>query len=604
MSRISKFALVLLCASELGTAAGGAGVPEGWASGANYFERAASACRVYAHTPLGRLEPKDGMPLLTARVQTGTDVAGALRAADKMMDAVLRNKGTHALDPFFLHAIVHGYCVCRQQWPPELAAKFRAFAARYDYTKGPGVSLNYELMRDGGGWLAAQEWPDLHDAAGHDAREIQSLCGRRLRDTCAQITAENSPEYEAPLYCGTDLMALRMLAEFAREPRMQQEAQLTLEWMLVQTAAYWHHGYLIASAGRAKYWGSNNLSPDNPGATTAMAFLLFGGDRPAHVAGVPQGYWLAHPGTHLPADWLPAWQAARPDTRRVTGGVRIPSHDVFVHQTAWFTDGYGLASERDDGTSEASYLYKESRRTMLKWCSDHPDSSFTVLQQNRLRPQQKELNAFAYGENPFAQVMQSEGTLIGVYEVPESYGFWKLTAPFTTGGAIARRIERDGWVFCHGGSVLFAFRSVRPAHWGKPDIHDQLDLLECDERRNGWILETSTLAPFAGGGVEAELERFANAVRDKTRMGDEVASHPPRLRFTNLAGHTLELRWHPPAEPYSGQCLLDGQPVAVDDALLSTPGVEQALGGDMTLNLPDHRKRIYDFKNWTVRTEP
>jgi hypothetical protein len=272
---------------------------------------------------------------------------------------------------------------------------------------------------------------------------------------------------------------------------------------------------------------------------------------------------------------------------------------------AWFTTGYGLASERDDGTSEKSYLYKESRRTMLKWISDKPESSFTVLQENRMRPQQDEKNKFAYGENPFAQVMQHEGTLIGVYDVPASYGFWKMAAPFTTRGAIVRRTERDGWVFCHGGSMLFAFRSVRPAHWAKADAREGLDLLECDEKRNGWILETSPLAPFAGGGVEAELNRFADAVLTKTKIAGDATAIPPRLIFTSLAGHTLDLRWHPPAEKYSGQCGLDGKPVDYDSfPLLATPGVRQAVGGPLTITLPDGGARVYDFKHWTVAFRP
>lgn len=577
----------------------------GFVDGTNYSERAAIACRVYAQTPPHGGEPRDVLPLYDARIQTGTDVAATLQAVDKMMDAALENHGTHALDPFSLHAIVHSFCVCRDQWPLELAAKFRAFAARYDFTKGPGVSLNYEFMQDGGGWLAAQEWPDLKDRAGHNAKQIQSLCGKRLLMTFAQITAENSPEYEAPLYYGTDLMAVRMLAEFARDAEMQRAAQLTLEWMLIQTASYWHHGYYISSAGRAKYWGSNDLSPDNPGPTTAMAFLLFGGNRPARLAGVPAGYWLAHPGKCLPLDWLSAWSAALPETRLVTGSVQIPSHGIFVRKMAWFTTGYGLASERDDGTWEKSYLYKESRRTMLKWISDKPESSFTVLQENRVRPQQDGKNKFAYGENPYAQVMQHEGTLIGLYDVPASYGFWKIAAPFTTHGAIARRSERDGWVFCHGGSMLFAFRSMRPAHWAKPNAHESLDLLECDESRNGWILETSPLAPFAGGGIAAELDRFADAVLSKTKIAGDTIAVPPRLIFTNLAGHTLDLRWHPPAEKFCGQCVLDGKPVDYDSfPLLATPGVRQTVGGPLLITLPDGGARVYDFKHWAVEFRP
>ena len=571
--------------------------PSPYVAGKDYAARAAATCRLFAVTIPDRPNfPKDAMPLYAARLQTGTDVDGTLQSVDKMMDATLNAK----LDPFNLHAIMNAYCLTPDRYPAPLRAKFHAFAARWDYTKDIGVSLNYGLMRDGAGWLAAQEWPDLRDTAGHDAAQIQALCGARLMSQFRETTARNASEYEAPLYYGTDLMAVRMLAEFAREPRMQRAAQLTLEWMLIQTAAYWHHGYYVTSSGRAKYWGSNNLSPDAPGATTGMAYLLFGGERPARLDRVPQIYWLAYPGRTVPGDWLPAWQAALPETRAVQGSLVWPSHHIFVRKQAWMTTGYGLASERTDGTSAGSYQYKESRRTMLKWVSARPDSTFTIIQDNRRRPREKIANAFAYGENPYCQVMQAQGTLIGVYDVPDDYGFSRVHAPFTNSGAIILRQERDGWVLCHGGSVLFAFRFLQPARWGKPDARDHLDLYESDSPRGGWILETSPLAPFAGGGPAAELARFADALA-KTKITGDVTVSPPRVTFTDIADHTLDLRWHPPGEAYAGQCQLDGKPVAYGSyPLLATPGVRQEIGGPLTIALPGGRRRVYDFSQWKV----
>ena len=588
-------AIILLIAATLPAPAQAA---PSYIAGKDYAARAAAACRLYAATAPARPDfPKDAMPLYAARLQTGTDVAGTLQAVDKMMDATLKAR----LDPFNLHAIINAYCLTPDRYPAPLRAKFRAFAARWDYTRDIGVSLNYELMRDGAGWLAAQEWPDLRDTAGHDAAAIRALCGARLMSSSsATITARNDPEYEAPLYYGTDLMAVRMLAEFAREPQMQRAAQLTLEWMLIQTAAYWHHGYYVTSSGRAKYWGSNDLSPDAPGATTGMAYLLFGGDRPARLDLVPQIYWLACPGRTVSSDWLPAWQAALPETRTVQGSLVWPSHHILVRKQAWMTVGYGLASERTDGTPASSYQYKESRRTMLKWVSDKPASTFTVIQDNRRRPREKIANAFAYGENPYCQVMQSQGTLIGVYDVPDDYGFSRSHAPFTTGGAIVLRQERDGWVLCHGGSALFAFRFLQPAHWGKFDARDQLDLYECDAPRGGWVLETSPLAPFAGGGPAAELARFADALA-KTKISGDVGATPPRVVFTDIAGHTLDLQWHPPGEDYAGQCLLDGKPMDYSSyPLLVTPGVRQEIGGPLILTLPGGGRRTYDFQQWKV----
>lgn len=39
------------------------------------------------------------------------------------------------LDPFHLHAIIHAEKAAHDLWPKALLIKFRAYAARWDYTK-------------------------------------------------------------------------------------------------------------------------------------------------------------------------------------------------------------------------------------------------------------------------------------------------------------------------------------------------------------------------------------------------------------------------------------------------------------------------------------
>ncbi len=498
------------------------------------------------------------MPLYTARLMAGENSEETIAAVDHMMDAALKAK----LDPFNLHAIIHGERVGGNRWPDSVRAKFRMYASRWNYSKPIGVSLNYELMRDGAGWMAATIWPDLVDQAGNNAARIRQLCGARLRVTLANIPKQGSTEYDAPLYYGTDFMALRLLADFGDEEEVRVLAQQVLGWMLEQTGAHWNRGYAITTAGRAKYYGSQMVSPDGPGATTGMAWLVFGGDRLANLSGVSQCYWLAYDSPFVHSlDRIESWQAALPLPRSVLASVLIPSHGFFVRKQAWITDGYGLASQRTDGTSANSYLFKESRATLLRWVSDSPASTFFVFQENRRRPQEPVLNAFAYGENPYVQTLQHEGTLIGVYAVPESYGFWRMTAPFTTRGAICARLERDGWVFAHGGTVLFGFRSAAPAAWGKPNTREKFDPYVCEEPRNAWVIETSPVNDFAGGGSEAELRRFADEVQKRTSLEVDLTAPAPKAIYTNLKGNKMELDWTEPGKIYQGSCRIDGHVV-------------------------------------------
>lgn len=571
--------------------------------GKDYAERSAAFVKYLAATqPKNPKFPKEAAAYFAARLQLGVDLPGTQQAITAMLDATLKAKP----DPFNLHATMHTYLLHREKFTPAMTEKVKALAASWSYSKPIGVSMNYELMRDGSGLLAAQEWPDLVDHDGNNAAKIAKNCGEWLWRIWNETTDRNSSEYDAPIYYGTDFAPTRMVAEFSRDEKMWNAAEMTLAFMLTQTAAHWHRGYHVSTAGRGKYWGSLNLGPDAAAPTNGMAYLLFGGDRIANLASAPQTYWLAHPGRALPLSWLPAWQAALPEDRTVLATHLWESRKIFVRKTAWFTKGYGLASQREDGTPADSYLFKECRRTMLKWASDKPQSSFTICQENRRRPQEKIVNAFAYGENPYAQVMQHEGTLIGVYDVPAEYGFWKTIAPFVTTGAIVLRKEVDGWIVCHGGSMLFAFRFLQPAKWagdgpGVDQISKTRDLLDryvCDAQRGGWILETAPIAKFAGGGAEAELERFIAALRKTTVAGD-VSVAAPRVRFKNIGGHTLDLTWHAVGEPYGGQCVLDGKPVDYSKyPLLSAPNGDQPNRGPLTLKLPDARTVTLDFKQW------
>lgn len=574
--------------------------PSSRITGRTYQERSDAFVRYLASaTPRNPNFPKEAAPYYAARLQLGVDPEGTRAAIDRMLDAAARGRP----DPFNMHAVMHAYLLNRDAFTPAMRDKIKRIVATPNYSRPAGVSLNYELMRGGAGFLAAQEWPDLRDSKGHDAKAIAKFCRAFLMRQFSGTCSRNASEYDAPVYYGTNFAPTRMVAEFSKDEELARAARMTLDFMLIQTGCHWHHGYHISSAGRGKYWGSLNLSPHSASPTSGMANLLYGSRQPFNMASAPQAYWLAHPGKALDHGFLGRWQASLPDERTVLANQIWPSHGQIVQKIAWFTDGYGLASQREDGSPFSSFLFKECRRTMLKWESPKHASTFTIVQENRRRPQEKKGNTFAYGENPYCQTFQYQGTLIGVYDVPQDYGFWKTRAPFTTTGAIIKRAEREGWILCHGGSMLFAFRFTEPARWDKPITRENLDIYLCEARRGGWILETSKLAPFAGGGPDAELKRFGDAIIKRTRIGGNTGQSPPRLAFKNLAGHTLDLTWKPLPDPLTGQCKLNGRPVDYAKfPLLRAPGVMQASGGPLTITAGS-RSRVWDFKTWTIRTK-
>ncbi len=581
-------------------------------TGVTYEERSQKFLAYCSLTrPTTPLYPKAAASKYVARLVLHRDQEYALTQLDLAVSAVLK-KGQpaggagnpHALDPFDKHALVHTWLICRDDMPAALTAKIKAYVALWRHREWKGYgAMNYRLMMDGSGFLAAEQWPDLVDADGLDSAGIQAATKQRLLGYFTDIVHHNFPEYESPTYYGIDLAAMKMIADFAQDTEVRQRATLTLDWMILSLACSWNQGYNTASCGRAKYWGSTNTSPEEMDDTAAIAWLYFGGNRPVRPRGMNEGgsIWFGCPGAYRLPPLFTAIANDRQSPVLYHGSVILGKSES-VRCTIYHTPSYSLASQFEYLNSPASGFYKETRREMLKWISDKPSSTFCPLQENPRRPyklQENVRNAFGYGENPFGACLQDRGTLIGAYAVPADYPFYQLYAPFTESGAIVKRIEKQGWVICHAGSMLFAFKPVKPYTWGKPQQGE--DVLWSDARVNGWVLETSPLAPYAGEGVDAELDRFANALLAKTKIEfDESSPALPRLTYTSLSGHVLTLTARPHGQPYIDQHTIDAQTVNyLSYPLLDNPWAHQDVDGDI-LSLT-HGKSVltYNFSNWT-----
>ncbi len=608
-------------------------------AGASAAERGAAMVRYVASVrPAEKDEtyPKNAAPCYAARLVLGVDTEYALQklnaaasyqlakgkariaekaAYDAATDKTTLKKPGPALDPFDKAALVNTYFLAKGKIPKSTALKIRDYVALYDdhkaltgYAKG---AWNYKLMMDASGFLAAEEWPDIVDRAGQNAEQIKQATKQRLMSGFESIACKNFSEYGASIYLAVNLSAVRMLAEFANDKELKQAATLTLDSMFLDIACTWNQGYNVGSASRAKYWYSTDTSLESMASTAAAAWIYFGAPRPINASGVgyAHSFWMATAGTYKIPDAIVkiANDRSKP---LVTRSYVAAMGSSDVHRMTYHSPHYSLCSQWDHPGTPTSGLYKESRRHMLKWLSDKASSTFAVCMENPARPYslgEKRSNQLGYGENGFSQYMQSEGTLLGLYAVPEKvtsgkhvfdYPYHKLYVPFPTTGSIIKRIEKSGWVFCHNGSMLMGFFSVKPCKWQKKWGNN--DMLWCDQRQNGWILETSELAPFAGGGIDAELDKFANAVIAKTHLDASAIDQPvPSIKYKTLSGNVMEFRWQPHTEPYKDQLKIDGRPVAFpQEFLYSNPWVTQKVGGPLLIQCEGLRLD-YDFKKWT-----
>ncbi len=583
--------------------------------GKTALERGAALVRfVASYKPDAKQEtyPKAAAPAYAARLLLKVDTAYALSKLDAAVTfqiAKFRQKpGT--LDPFDKVALVNTYFLCKDSIPKATAAKIRDYAGLYSHRTWKGYGAwNYRLMMDGAGFLAAEEWPELVDQDGLDAGAIRAATKERLLGYFADISTKNYSEYGCPIYSAVNLSAVRMLAEYAKDPVVSTRAALTLDAMMVDIACTWNQGYNIGTAARAKYWASTNTGLESMGSTASAAWIFFGAIRPIAAAGTGwlHSFWMATPGKYKVPELIVkiAQHRSRPFvTRSYLPGVGKDD----VHRITFHSLNYGLCSQWDHPGASTSALYKESRRNMLKWVSDKPSSTFAVCMENPYRPynlRENRANVLGYGENPFSQYMQESSTLLGLYAVPEDFPYFKMYAPFPTTGSILKRLEKAGWVFCHNGSMLMGFRSVKPCAWAKKPWSGN-DMLWCEARKNGWVLETSELSAYAGGGVDAELSRFAQAVLAKTRLESADLDGPaPHLVYTSLTGKKLDFTWIAHNEPYVGQSKVDGKPLEYKEwPMFDNSWVHQEVAVPVLKLAFGSQRLTYDFARWTRESTP
>jgi hypothetical protein len=568
--------------------------------------------------PRNARSAKEAMANVAARLLLNIDTAWAIDTFHRCLDTAIaarqkKPEDPNSLNPFDFHALTNAYLLCADKFPPDAAAKLRLYASLYTSEKWTGFgSLNYRLMRDGSAYLCAELWPDMVDAKGLNGTGIAAATRARLYGYFDTIVRRNLDEYSAPIYFTTDLMAVRMLAEFARDPEMKRRATLTMDWMLINTASLWNQGYYVTSAGRSKYFSGVTTGPSNPGCTPATAYLFFGGLRPItpQSTGLMHTFWLAYPGSYQLHPIISAIATDRaqpfvdrqsvifvPFSKRDTG-----PNPRLVRKYTYHAPTYSLASQFEAGfKSFTDGFFKETRRHMMKWISDKPISTFSIQQENPQRPYRIKdniKNAFGYGENPFHQILQHRAAQVGIYDVPADYPYHRMYAPFPRTGSIVARLERDGWIFCHGGSVLFAFRGVEPGSWGKPQY--DCDVMWFEQRTNGWVLDTSPVEPYAGGEPRMELARFADAILKSNRLTADLSAKPPRLTYHALSGDTLDITHLPLNTPHTNQHRINNTPVNYNTwPLMGNLWVAQQPDSP-TLRIEHSGKSLtYNFDTWT-----
>ncbi|NDW08215.1 T9SS C-terminal target domain-containing protein [Dysgonomonas sp. 520] len=584
----------------------------------------------------GNVNIKYTAPFYWARIYKGVDSERAISQLETLYDAVIANPSsvTGSDIEFFAHMTIHGYFLCKDQIPATLKLRVKTFLKQINFnTNGSTATLNLDMMRYTAGLLAAQEWSDFTDLKGKNATQITAYNRSRIINTLNNIYHNNCKEMDAFVYLPTNTMYIRMLAEFSTDEEIQQKAYVVYQQIIAAMVGAWNQGLYIANPPRSKGWAqlvAGQLGTNSR--ITALAWLFFG--NPTNTIQMLNQYvsdsdnyavfcfWSAYKRNIKPLQAIldaekrktfPYEYISYIDDKTVNASNNIVQNWKNYKYT-YQSKNYGLATQTEIpynlSAALSRYTYKETKRTYLAWQSDETSQCFfTVCQDNPERPTDAvNANAAGYGENPFHRVLQYKGAAIGVTNVPTTYlegKRYQLYVPFSRVG-IKLKVESDNWVFCHTGSMMFAFRTIEPFSMMTRSPYnvancDVLMFTDQTTRKGSWILQTTEITDdLKGATLEEEINKFktkllANSSFDTVNYDTDT----PQLRYTSMDGDVLDLTFFAPTLAYSDQYKINGKVQTLGDgSLYNSPYTKQTdKSDDVYIYNTDGEPTILNWKD-------
>jgi len=567
-------------------------------SGNTYYDRSESFISVMnSVNPIGvNCDPKYDGPYFFSRLYKNYDVANTNVQLTNMYDKYLNDptlyyNSTGSGVEFYTHATMHGYLLTKDKMTDSLKAKIKNFMQLCDFNSR-GITLNLDMMINCSGFLAAEEWPDFRDKNGKTSKEIKAFTRPIIMNRLNNFILKNCEELDAYTYFPTNLMYVRMLAEYSKDYEVRQKAYWAYQQMISGLVVSWDRGLYVNNPPRSKGWENlyTGAYASNI-ASTALGWLFFGNKEGFFVM-IPSMtvtnnvassvFWMSYKRNVEPIPEL--FEAERLKKYPCVYQSVIELADNFKSRYSYQSENFGLCTQheelKDYKNWNKTYTWKETKRVVLSWRSKVAECVFSVCQDNPERPAEKiRVNALGYGENPFHRVLQKSTAVIGVFNVPIDYNnngdkLFRLYVPFSQKG-IQKRIEKNGWVICHTGTMMFAFKTTQLYTWAKDRYkiknHDVLILKDEKCRKGSWILETTEIKPdIKGQNMDEELNNFASKLERLTEVKIvNYDSENPEIHYKSMAGDVLDLTYFPPITPYLDQYKINGEIIPINKKYLA-----------------------------------
>lgn len=546
------------------------------------------------------------------------------KRAMQELEAACGDPGGESL--FVRHGLID--CLYRfgERIEDSLADRMKAYLTGKDYYRMEGGTENHKIMNAAAGYLTAQRWPDWSRS-----EEVKGRCAAYFDGYFARVVRYGQGEFDSTTYCVFYLTALAGLYDFAADRKLAKQAGMMMDWYLANTAGEWLNGRFTGAHSR-DYHPANGRGSAEAG--IASSWLYFGGRTPNLALGEPHyASILALSGYRAPDALVRAAQERdRPFVHREShdmAALEEQTHDGHqtrrtedgqskgygyisrqgVRKITWMTPGYALGS-MTDGKQGDMIWSGQLRRWSLMWDGQEPRSVFFFTHPCPDFGHEGEDYAGRWlGSSPYEQVIQHKGALVALYNISPGtvykYGprqpFPSDRDPYIDGfldrSALLLLEEEDGWTFAHGGTVLFAFKTLLPWTWTRIAGESRM---RSAGLRNAVLLVTAEpdrLHRESGEEARLELADFRRNVLEGTVIQARLDDAQPSVAFTVPGGDRLFIE-------YDGIRQVNGEEVLYGSwPLLDNRHLHSALGSGLMECKPGCGGIQWDYNRWEISAQ-
>ncbi len=565
-----------------------------------------------------------------AQILDGQNVAGNLKKLDDMYK-------THDWEEYKTVSKMYAYLLVGDQFDSTMMQHVKDYFAGYKYAK-LNQTENLRMSNYVSGYLVGQYLPDVVDlvgayprtvpyneGGGNSGATLKAMNRANIEEMIDAGVHDGWAEYESPEYTFMTYLCLNAIYQYTDEPDFKQKVKMAMDVMWFEWANDWIDGQFISTSNRAKGDSVSVSDPSWRGVDhTALSWMYFGAHRAQETIGesdamVPSAYrpYLEYLGmvyapsmTYTPPEMaIRIGQLADKDyTYRKTNLQNSSGRNLKTYRQAYVKPTWGLATEV---TYNRVDNWIEDIPVALRWHSSSPASLFRVNADQGTSP----IGNYDQPENH--RIMQDEKAAVGVFKSLSAPGATDnfLNAMYPDTGAIKKKEEQSGWVFSDTGSMYFAFKMIKPYSWyyqtptdpsNKVKTTAQLhptaqlsysyNILRSQADKNGWVLETADASEYP------DLDSFKNAILTRTTLdSSHIDDANPRLMYTNLSGHVMDITFDLASGSYNNTHKIDG--TAIDYAsfkLFDTPWLQQDIDSEIFTASQGGEALTYDFASWTI----